>query len=115
MSSNDTEKEYWDTVESIAEECHKEGHDPMEQVDGNYWVIYTHAAHKVWLYSPNDDAVFDDGHGLAGCDSMAEVLCRMAFYAMLADVQARIAEMEDAEPEDDDTDDTDDSTEEAAR
>jgi hypothetical protein len=115
MSSTDTEKEYWETVEAIAEECHREGYDPHEQVESNYWVTYTHAAHKVWTYSPNDDAVFDDGEGLAGCESMAEALTRMAFYAMLADVQARIAEMEDAaEDEDEDEDeDTTDSIEEA--
>lgn len=95
MSNTDTEKEYWETVEAIAIECHREGYDLDEQIDGNYWVIYTHAAHKVWVYSPNDDAVFDDGDGLAGCDSMAEALCRMAYFAMRADVAARIAELED--------------------
>ena len=99
MSSTDTETEYWETVEAIADECHREGYGPWEQVDGCYWVIYTHAAHKVYLYSPNEDAIFDDGEGLAGCESMAEALTRMAFYAMLADVQARIAEMEDAAAE----------------
>lgn len=113
MSSTDTEKEYWETVEAIAEECHRKGYDGNEQVDGNYWVIYTHAAHKVYLYSPNEDAVFENGNGLEGCDSMSEALCRMAFYAMLADVEARIAEMQNEEPEDDDTDDTDDAKEAA--
>jgi hypothetical protein len=105
MRSTDTERDYWQTVESIAEECHKEGYDPSEQVDDNYWVIYTHAAHKVWIYSPNENAVFDDGDGLEGCDCMSEALTRMAFYAMLADVQARIAEMEEA-AEDEDEDDS---------
>lgn len=109
MSSTDTEKEYWDTVKMIAEECHREGCEPDEMIDGNYWVIYTHAAHKVWIYSPNDDAVFDDGEGLVGCDSMAEALCRMAFYAMRADVAARIAELED-EDEDEDIEETETPT-----
>jgi hypothetical protein len=91
--SNNTEKDYWSTVEAIAEECHREGYEPWEQVTDSYWVIYTHAAHKVFIYSPNKDAVFGHGDGLDSCSSMSEALSRMAVCAMVADVQARITEM----------------------
>jgi hypothetical protein len=89
--SNDTKKDYWNTVEAIAEKCHRDGCDPWEQVGSCYWVIYT--AHKVYVYSPNKDAVFGYGDGLDGCSSMSEALSRMAVCAMVADVRARIAEM----------------------
>jgi hypothetical protein len=89
--SNDTEKDYWDTVQTLAEECHREGYAPWEQVTDSQWISDPITAHKVWLYSPHKDAVFDHGEGLAGCNSTSEALTRVAFHAMLADVQARAA------------------------
>lgn len=112
----DSEREYWDTVEAVAKEVVDEGYD-IEQVDGNYWVIYYHAAHKVWQYSPNEDAVFADGEGLDGCDSMCDVLTRMAYHAFRADVQCKVDELQAekgaAEEEDDEDDDEDEGEEEA--
>lgn len=102
----DSEQEYWDTVAAIAEGCVDEGLDVDEQVDGNYWVIYIHAAHKVLQYSSNEDAVFEDS-GVEGCDSMAEVLTRMAFCAMQADVEACMARLQEERDEQEDEDDED--------
>lgn len=115
--NKDSEKEYWETVEAAAKEIVDGGYDIDAQVDGNYWVIYYHAAHKVWQYSPNEDAVFTDGEGLGDCTSMGEVLTRMAYHAFRADVQCKVdelqAEKDAAEEEDDEDDDEDEGEEEA--
>ena len=89
----DSESEYWDTVKSIAEDVVNSKYDIDECVDGNYWIIYPHAAHRVWKYSPNEDAVFEEGGDLGGLDDMSAVLVRMAYYALRADVQVKVDEL----------------------
>lgn len=77
----------------------RDGEDPSdvlhEEVDGSYWVIYTHAAQAVLNHSRNDDAIFDQlgSDALAECSSMAEVYTRAAYYALYEDV---IEELSDA-------------------
>lgn len=78
-------------VDSVIERV-RDGEDPSdvlhEEVDGSYWVIYTHAAIAVLAHSRNDDEVFEQmgSDALTGCNSMAEVYTIAAFYAMRADV-----------------------------
>ena len=95
----DSYKEYWETVDAIAQEIFEGDRSEEaihERVDGNYWVIYTHAAHKVWEYSNNEDAVFDLG-SLGDVESSGDVLTVMAYYAMYEDVRERLEELKDEE------------------
>jgi hypothetical protein len=87
-----------------------EGDALHEEVDGSYWVIYTHAAIALLGHSRNDDAGFDEQGDdfLSGCTSMSEVYTRAAFYALRADVQEwlndnPVADEDEDEDEDEDT------------
>jgi len=106
----DSESEYWDTVKSLAEDVVNNGYDIDECVDGNYWVIYAHAAYKVWKYSPNEDQLFEDGGDLSSVDSMSQVFPLMAAAALRADVQAKVTELQ-AEKDEQDEEDEDDGDE----
>jgi hypothetical protein len=104
-------QEYWDSLRSIAEEAkeaEKRGEDPQqfihESVDGSHHIIYTYANLYVLQHGRNEDAVFDQmgSDALSGCNSYGEVMQRMAYYAMLADVEAEFADLpEPEEPEED--------------
>lgn len=107
-AGDDSEQNYRASVAEIAKECFNEavadaGPDKdrirdeafdrvHEAVDGSYWIIYTHAALKVLQYSRNDDAIFEEGDGLHGANSMSDVYTQAAFWAMRADV---VSELED--------------------
>jgi hypothetical protein len=96
MPDSTSYADYFTSVESHGEsviERIKAGEDDVmdlihEEVDGSWWVIYTHAALAVLQHSRNDDAGFDSmgSDFLAGCTSMAEVYTRAAYFALEADV-----------------------------
>ncbi len=96
--------DYWETVQAIAKEAKAEP-DPdeyaIESVDGSEWVIYTYRNVALLQESPNDSAAFEeDDDPLAKCKSYCEVMARLAYSAMLADVRDAMAELPDAnEPE----------------
>lgn len=107
--SKDTHKEYWDSVTALADEIIKEVKegDLLEgemiydavfwRVDGNYWVIYTHAAYKVWEFSDNEDAIDDaveEGIWEYGDKPFDQILSAMAFFAMRRDVEEEIEKRE---------------------
>ena len=103
----DSYKEYWDTVDAIAREIFADGgteDDIHEHVDGNYWVIYTHAAHKVWVYSDHEDAVFDLG-SFGDVESSGDVFTTLAYYAMCEDVRERLQDLKDTEEEEEEEED----------
>lgn len=92
--SNDTSREYWATVNSIAAEAMEQPEDGRydfihESVDGSYWVIYTHAARKALEFSPNERALFDN-EGDQTVSDFTTLFTRGAFYAMCADVNEAI-------------------------
>jgi hypothetical protein len=98
---------YWDTVNAIAEEAHALPEDERadfvaESVDGNHYVIYTYANAECLVASENEDAAFEEmgSNAVGGCDSYSAVMTRLAYFAMLADVNDRLGRMGD-----DDTDD----------
>ena len=97
----DSEYEYWQTVEIIAKEALDED-DPddfiHEAVDGNYWVIYTHANLKVLQYTRNDSAA--DDADLSG--GWFKALPAIAYYCMQADVMEKYAELALEKAEQDD-------------
>jgi len=89
-----SERNYWNSVQSIADELYQRGRDGeisdigdalFEEIDGSAWIIYTYKARKVMLYTRNDDALED--HGLeqptGGYDN---VTTAYAFWAMYQDV-----------------------------
>lgn len=61
-----------------------------EEVDGNWWVIYHHAAARVCIYSRNDDAAWDVGIDLTDVQSLGQMHTLCAFWAMHADVMDEI-------------------------
>lgn len=89
--NKDTRREYWDTVKAIVDSALTEyttltpEEAISEQVDGSYWVIYTHAAYKVREYTNNWDAIDDYGPEFMGADSVDAVVCRAAYCAMERD------------------------------
>ena len=117
MPSETSYHEYFTTVHAIAEEAYalqKEGGSDAaadfiwDSVDGSWWVIYTHAARAVLAHSPNDEALLDV-HGSVEVDSFAEFYSQAAFFAMKADVEERLAVLE----EEDEDEDEDEEEEEA--
>lgn len=91
MASEDwKEKEYLDDVASLAVEC---GNLDCisEKAESSQWVIYHGGALRVMRYSRNESAMFDEGEGLDGldgCENALAVICRMAYYALVADMYA---------------------------
>jgi hypothetical protein len=89
---NDSRRDYFNEVAAIAQEAkeaEREGDDPFdfihESVDGSRWVIYTHLARMVLVYSNNDNAIFDEGGDLSAPKSMPELYTLAAYYAMMQD------------------------------
>lgn len=110
-----TEWSYRKVVVAIAEEAFAEAVDGLgagdddtlresasehadQSVDGNYWVIYTHAARKTLLFSDNEDAYFDDfGYDL---DTTAGIpYSKLAYFAMRADVEEKLSALIDEQIE----------------
>lgn len=98
--------EYWQTVQSIAEEAkeaEKRGEDAgdyiHESVDGSYYVIYTHANATCLRETDNENELFEQmgDDALAGCKSYGDVMARLAYWAMRADVDAAFAELPEVE------------------
>ena len=92
-----TYREYWVSVEHIAEEAkdnaEEYGSDVYdnvnESVDGSYWIIYTHAQLKVLQYTDNKDAINDVyGDTLEG--SADTIITQIAYFAMVQDVMDRL-------------------------
>jgi hypothetical protein len=108
----DSPQEYWDTVSVIAKDAFEEHGDDAsaadefihESVDGNYWVIYTHANYKTLQYTDHDDA-FEEFGDLPR--EWHKILPFVAFCAMKADVlekyQELVAAFEDKDEDEDDT------------
>jgi hypothetical protein len=110
---NKERADYWQTVQSTVDDLVAEitagnvdkddAHDWLhEQIDGNYWVIYTYRAKcVVAFFSDNGDAQFDEGIEIdhsQGIDWSA-----LAYFAMLADCRDRMPDLDDIEtdePED---------------
>lgn len=98
--------EYWQTVASIAQEAKEaeargeDAHDYIhESVDGSYYVIYTPANLIALQEGDNEDAAFENmgDDALADCRSYGDVMQRLAYWAMLADVEAAFSDLPDAE------------------
>ena len=107
MPSETSYHEYFTTVHTIADEAYalqKEEDSEAaadfiwESIDGSWWVIHTHAARAVLAHSPNDEALLDV-HGSVEVDSFAEFYSQAAFYAMKADVEDRLAVLEEEDDE----------------
>ena len=101
-----SERDYWEHVASLAREVEEQArggcdrHDATwEAVDGSAWVIYTAGNLGVLRATRNDDAAWENGEGVDGCSSSSEVYTRMAFYALLADVEAEVSDEACEEPE----------------
>jgi len=97
MADKDTYREYWETVDTIAEnakdnaeEYGSDVYDNVnESVDGSYWIIYTHAQLKVLQYTDNKDAINDVyGDTLEG--SADTIITQIAYFAMVQDVMDRL-------------------------
>ena len=104
MSEN-TYHDYWSNVEAIGLDAIQEAKDYSDDadeatetvreqitqtVDGNYWVIYTHAALQGLVHSNNESAFFDHGMDASGWDSFSDVVTQLAYFALEADVWDRM-------------------------
>lgn len=110
-AETNTQQEYYQSMKQIAQEVfdnavesfpdnkdrlHDEAFDNLHQaVDGNYWVIYTHAAMDALRVSKNDDAIFDQGEGLGDVSSMSEVYTKAAYWTVYQDVSEELQELID--------------------
>jgi len=90
-------KEYYDGVRGIAQsvaERVKEGEDENdvihEEVDGSYWVIYTHANFQVLMCSDHRDAYSED-YGQAPVEGDTINWAALAYAAMARDVAEQVA------------------------
>lgn len=97
MADKDTYREYWNDVDTIAEEAKENAEEygsdvydnVHESVDGSYWIIYTHAQLKVLQYTDNKDAINDVyGDTLEG--SADTIIMQIAYFAMVQDVMDRL-------------------------
>lgn len=100
---------YWSYVDDVATEAieSRHGGDPDrfidETADGTSWVIYTHAAAQTLLHSQNESAAFDSlgSDALSGCESYGEVVSRLAYFAIRADIEEayrdKLDELDDEE------------------
>ena len=103
-SDNDSYQEYWGTIDRLALVLYQVDSfgdswvDLLhELVDGNYWVIYTHAASKALIYSDNTDSYFEQGLDPAHLgDSYGKAACTMAYFAMTADLTDRVSSLMEA-------------------
>lgn len=102
-----TREEYYNDVSSYAadlrDRCRKgaiRSTDALreaaeEDVDGSQWVIYTARAFALLGFTRNEDAA-EDAIGwdslCEGAGNFDELVTRKAYYAMLADVEAEIAD-----------------------
>jgi hypothetical protein len=103
MPEETTFRDYWMAVKSIAQESIDESKEYEEelwdtiwsQVDSSWWMTYTHASLAVLQHTDHPDALFEEmgSDALAGVDSFSEAISRMAFYALLTDVQERAADL----------------------
>jgi len=107
MASNE-ERDYWDSVESIAEEAKSEYPDPRrdhdgrvewisESVDGSQWIIYTYKNEIVINATDNES----DGEEVAemagpGADWRKQRMVA-AFMAMERDVWDKLRELDKKE------------------
>ena len=100
MPIEDTQVRYFKDVRTIAQmafdEYGEQGEEIenfiQETVDGNYWVIYTHAARKVIQYSSNDYQIFDI-MGKVEATNWSDLFTQAAYYAMLADVYQALEQL----------------------
>lgn len=101
--TDDTSKEYWDSVRGIAAAAHALPEDERndyihESVDGSYWVIYTHAARKTLEFSPNEHALFEE-MGAQTVEDFSTLFTRGAYFAMVQDVHECLQELPEEEDE----------------
>lgn len=89
--------EYYQGVRGIAEAVREhiaegmdEGDALHQEVDGSYWVIYTHANFQVLLCSDHHDAYSED-FGQAPVDGDSINWAALAYAAMMRDVSDQIS------------------------
>ena len=95
-----TQRDYWNTIKSIATETREEYPDPAEgdalheyvweSVDGCEWIIYFANNETVLDATNNHDAIDDVGIEATTDWKQSRMTC--AFYAMLQDVNDEMGE-----------------------
>lgn len=109
MADRITQQEYWAQVDDIATEiigealqvlrdggnrdrAEERAHDALhEMVDGHQWIIYYGYNLQVLEHTDNDDAYFDN-FGPLEADSATDAFQKMAYAALEADVQEKLAD-----------------------
>jgi len=96
------QKEYLDTVKSLAEMIKTEWINDnnvdvcdriFEVVDGNHYVIYYAANLEVLQYSDNDDCFEDQGIELDTSKGWRGILAQVAYFAMHQDVSEALKQL----------------------
>lgn len=102
-------REYYDEIASLAADIVKEAEGDRETafdrahetVDGHQWIIYTRYNAQVLDHSSNESAHFDN-FGPLEADSYSDAMAKMAYAAMLQDLQEAIeTALEEYEPDSD--------------
>ena len=101
MSNEYTQRDYWATVNGIAEDALHEHvsndgdtHDYVwESVDGSAWIIYTHANLKAIEFSATD-ASETEWHAYVKPDATwSDITAVVAFCCMLEDVNEALSSL----------------------
>ena len=95
-----TARDYWNSVEAIAQDTRTEYPDPdddgrqeyiWETVNGSEWIMYYSNNETVLSATDNHDAI--DGSGLEPTTDWKQNRLDCALYAMLQDVQDAISKV----------------------
>lgn len=113
MSQEVTYQSYWGFIDSVVNEIKEEVksgdldkddvYDRVhETADGSQYCIYTHYAMKCLEFSQNEDEYFEQ-FGNLDAESFSDAMCKMAFYALRADIEQRLGNVDDLEVDSEDT------------
>jgi len=102
MNYMDEYARYWadvrgyanDALEAVREDPDRDIGDILhETCDGSQWVIYYHRAAMVCVFTNRDEAGFEilGKELLNECESAGQTYCRIAYWALRADIQNAIS------------------------
>ncbi len=99
MGSTVTYQEYWNEIKTLAESVLKEydeesRHDgAFETVDSHQWIIYNAYHYDVLRHCQDENAYFEQFGEAPTGESVHEILGKLAFVAMLQDVEGAIQDL----------------------
>lgn len=99
MNSTITYQEYWNEIKALAESVLQEydeesQHDgAFEAVDCHQWIIYNAYHYDVLRHCGDENAYFEQFGSAPAGNYVHEILVKLAFVAMLQDVEGAIQDL----------------------